>query len=137
MPNSQSLEPSRTISQFDQSTGSSQSNPYPYHATQTRGSSRTSDSANSYHSASDNEKSLGSKSVRTKASDSKKSCNYKYFVSCKPSDFTGTKGAIETMKWLDEIKNVVDISDCLKRDVIKFVSQSFKEEAMFWWKTVL
>jgi hypothetical protein len=134
-PNSQNPEPSRTISQFNRSTGSSPSSPY--HPDRTRGSSRTLDSANSYHSAPDKEKSPGCKSGRTKTSDSKKSCNYKYFVSCKPSDFTGTKGAIDTMKWLAEIEKVVDISDCSKEDVIRFVSQSFKEEAMFWWKTIL
>ncbi|XP_022019444.1 uncharacterized protein LOC110919485 [Helianthus annuus] len=66
-----------------------------------------------------------------------KSCTYKYFVSCKPRDFTGEKGAIDCMKWLDEMETVIDISGCAKEDVVKFVSQSFKGDALTWWKALV
>ena len=66
-----------------------------------------------------------------------KSCSYKYFVSCKPRDFTGEKGAIDCMTWLDEMDTVVDISGCAEQDVVKFVSQSFKGEALAWWRSLL
>ncbi|XP_022026771.1 T-cell leukemia homeobox protein 3-like [Helianthus annuus] len=59
-----------------------------------------------------------------------KGCTYKYFVSCKPSDFTGEKGAIDCMKWLDEMETVIDINGCVKEDIVKFVSQSFKGDAL-------
>ena len=66
-----------------------------------------------------------------------KSCTYKYFVSCKPRDFTGEKGAIDCMTWLDEMETVVDISGCAERDIVKYVSQSFKGEALAWWKSLI
>ncbi|KAJ0470044.1 putative retrotransposon gag domain-containing protein [Helianthus annuus] len=64
-------------------------------------------------------------------------CTYKYFVSCKPRDFTGEKGAVDCMTWLDEMDTVVDISGCAERDVVKFVSQSFKGEALAWWRALV
>ena len=55
-----------------------------------------------------------------------KGCTYKYFVSCKPREFTGEKGAVDCITWLDEMDTIVDISGCAERDVVKYVSQSFK-----------
>ncbi|KAJ0565454.1 putative transcription factor interactor and regulator CCHC(Zn) family [Helianthus annuus] len=66
-----------------------------------------------------------------------KSCTYKYFVSYKPQDFTGEKGAVDCMVWLDKMDAVVDISGCAERDVVKYVSQSFKGEALAWWKSLI
>ncbi|XP_022040662.1 extensin-like [Helianthus annuus] len=66
-----------------------------------------------------------------------KGCTYKYFVSCKPRDFTGEKGAIDCMKWLDEMETVIDISGCAKENVVMFVSQSFKGDALTWWKALV
>ncbi|XP_022031413.1 uncharacterized protein LOC110932381 [Helianthus annuus] len=66
-----------------------------------------------------------------------KGCTYKYFVSCKPRDFTGEKGAIDYTKWLDEIETVIDISRCAKEDIVKYVTQSFKGDALTWWKALV
>ncbi|XP_022002784.1 uncharacterized protein LOC110900179 [Helianthus annuus] len=41
------------------------------------------------------------------------------------------------MKWLDEMETVVDISGCAKEDIVKFVSQSFKGDALAWWKALV
>ncbi|KAJ0928425.1 putative transcription factor interactor and regulator CCHC(Zn) family [Helianthus annuus] len=41
------------------------------------------------------------------------------------------------MTWLDEMDTVVDISGCAERDVVKFVSQSFKGEALAWWRSLV
>ncbi|KAM0011412.1 putative nucleotidyltransferase, Ribonuclease H [Helianthus debilis subsp. tardiflorus] len=64
-------------------------------------------------------------------------CTYKYFVSCKPRDFTGKKGVVDCMTWLDEMDTVVDISGCAEKDVVKFVSQSFKGEALARWRSLV
>ncbi|KAJ0867862.1 putative nucleotidyltransferase, Ribonuclease H [Helianthus annuus] len=66
-----------------------------------------------------------------------KGCTYKYFVSCKPREFTGEKGAVDCITWLDEMDTIVDISGCAKKDVVKFVSQSFKGEALAWWRALV
>ncbi|KAJ0868092.1 putative retrotransposon gag domain-containing protein [Helianthus annuus] len=42
-----------------------------------------------------------------------------------------------TNKWLDEIETVIDISGCAKEDIVKFVSQSFKGDALTWWKALV
>ncbi|KAJ0943969.1 putative nucleotidyltransferase, Ribonuclease H [Helianthus annuus] len=68
---------------------------------------------------------------------SAKGCTYKYFVSCKPREFTGEKGAVDCITWLDEMDTIVDISGCAERDVVKFVSQSFKGEALAWWRALV
>ncbi|KAJ0433607.1 putative nucleotidyltransferase, Ribonuclease H [Helianthus annuus] len=41
------------------------------------------------------------------------------------------------MTWLDEMDTVVDISGCAERDIVKFVSQSFKGEALAWWRSLI
>ncbi|MFS7931163.1 putative nucleotidyltransferase, Ribonuclease H [Helianthus anomalus] len=64
-------------------------------------------------------------------------CTYKYFMSCKPREFTGEKGAVDCITWLDEMDTIVDISGCAERDVVKFVSQSFKGEALAWWRALV
>ena len=66
-----------------------------------------------------------------------KGCTYKYFVSCKPREFTGEKGAVDCITWLDEMDTIVDISGCAEKDVVKFVSQSFKGEALAWWRALV
>ncbi|MFS8014882.1 putative transcription factor interactor and regulator CCHC(Zn) family [Helianthus anomalus] len=41
------------------------------------------------------------------------------------------------MTWLDEMDIVVDISGYAERDIVKYVSQSFKGEALAWWKSLI
>ncbi|KAJ0466343.1 hypothetical protein HanIR_Chr14g0671021 [Helianthus annuus] len=81
---------------------------------------------------SSNQNSVPSKKIVFDNAPRAKGCTYKYFVSCKPRDFTGEKGAVDCMTWLDEMDTVVDISGCAERDIVKFVSQSFKGEALAW-----
>ncbi|KAJ0742621.1 putative retrotransposon gag domain-containing protein [Helianthus annuus] len=86
---------------------------------------------------SSNENSIPSKKIVFDDKPCAKGCTYKYFVSCKPRDFTGEKGDVDCMTWLDEMDTVVDISGCARRDVVKFVSQSFKGEALAWWRSLI
>ncbi|KAM0038166.1 putative nucleotidyltransferase, Ribonuclease H [Helianthus debilis subsp. tardiflorus] len=68
---------------------------------------------------------------------SAKGCTYKYFVSCKPREFTGEKGVVDCITWLDEMDTIVDISGCAEKNVVKYVSQSFKGEALAWWRALV
>ncbi|KAJ0432655.1 putative nucleotidyltransferase, Ribonuclease H [Helianthus annuus] len=86
---------------------------------------------------SSNHSSIPKQEIKLKHDTHSRSCTYKYFVSCKPRDFTGEKGAVDCMTWLDEMDTVVDISGCADRDVVKYVSQSFKGDALAWWKSLL
>ncbi|KAJ0623483.1 putative retrotransposon gag domain-containing protein [Helianthus annuus] len=65
---------------------------------------------------SSNENSVRQERVYTDASRAR-GCTYKYFISCKPQDFIGEKGAVDCMTWLDEMDTVLDISGCAERDV--------------------
>ncbi|XP_022024756.1 uncharacterized protein LOC110925097 [Helianthus annuus] len=95
----------------------------------------TSHKDESRHSS--NQKSPPSKQTVLNQEPRSKTCSYKYFVSCKLRDFTGEKGAIDCMTWLDEMDTVVDISGCVEQDVVKFVSQSFTGEALAWWRSLV
>ncbi|KAF5786109.1 putative nucleotidyltransferase, Ribonuclease H [Helianthus annuus] len=86
---------------------------------------------------SSNEKSVHPKKIVFDDAPRAKGCTYKYFVSCKPRDFTGEKGVVDCMTWLDEMDTVVDISGCAERDIVKFVSQFFKGEALAWWRSLI
>ena len=86
---------------------------------------------------SSNENSVHPKKIVFDDAPRAKGCTYKYFVSCKPREFTGEKGAVDCMTWLDEIETVVDISGCAERDMVKFASQSFKGEALAWWGALI
>ena len=44
---------------------------------------------------------------------------------------------METLRWLDEMETVVDISGCAEKDIVKYVSQSFKGNALIWWKALM
>ncbi|MFS7963844.1 putative retrotransposon gag domain-containing protein [Helianthus anomalus] len=41
------------------------------------------------------------------------------------------------MTWIDEMDTVVDISGCAEQDIVKYVSQSFKGEALAWWRSLI
>ncbi|XP_022030456.1 uncharacterized protein LOC110931367 [Helianthus annuus] len=41
------------------------------------------------------------------------------------------------MTWLDEMDTLVDISGCADQDIVKYVSQSFKGEALAWWRSLI
>ncbi|XP_021971238.1 uncharacterized protein LOC110866396 [Helianthus annuus] len=41
------------------------------------------------------------------------------------------------MTWLDEMDTVVDISGCAEQNIVKFVSQSFKGDALAWWRSLI
>ncbi|KAJ0852032.1 hypothetical protein HanRHA438_Chr14g0633551 [Helianthus annuus] len=86
---------------------------------------------------SSNHSSVPKQEVKMNHDTHSRSCTYKYFVSCKPRDFTGEKGAVDCMTWIDEMDTVVDISGCADRDVVKYASQSFKGDALAWWKSLL
>ncbi|XP_022042301.1 uncharacterized protein LOC110944966 [Helianthus annuus] len=75
--------------------------------------------------------------VNTEHHNSKDGYTYKYFASCKPRDFTGEKGAIDALKWLNEMETRINMSSCAIKDTIKYVSQSFKEDALTWWKALI
>ena len=64
-------------------------------------------------------------------------CSYKTFMSCKPKEFNGKEGAVQALRWLEEIEAVIDISGCADNNKVKFATHSFKGEALSWWNMIL
>ncbi|XP_076942079.1 uncharacterized protein LOC143611826 [Bidens hawaiensis] len=65
------------------------------------------------------------------------SCAFKDFQVYKPKEFYGDKGAIATLRWLEEMESIIIISKCTKEESIQYSSQMFKGEALEWWTTLI
>ncbi|KAI3704673.1 hypothetical protein L1987_74900 [Smallanthus sonchifolius] len=66
-----------------------------------------------------------------------KGCSYKTFQDCKPYEFKGTEGGIATLHWLEKMESVIAISKCAKKDQVLYASNSFKNEALEWWNSII
>ncbi|KAK1425082.1 hypothetical protein QVD17_20426 [Tagetes erecta] len=62
---------------------------------------------------------------------------YKAFMACKPTEYYGDEGATGTIRWLEEMEAVLDISDCLEKNKVRFATHSLKKGALAWWNTLL
>ncbi|XP_076885830.1 uncharacterized protein LOC143535479 [Bidens hawaiensis] len=55
----------------------------------------------------------------------------------KPKEFYRDKGAIVTLRWLEEMESIVIISKCTEEESIQYSSQMFKGEVLKWWNTLI
>ncbi|KAI3810541.1 hypothetical protein L1987_20158 [Smallanthus sonchifolius] len=106
--------------------------------TQTSKRSRT--SSNKY-SGSEESLNLSSEDSEEEENETKryrhKGCSYKTFQDCKPYEFKGTEGGIATLHWLEKMESVIAISKCAKKDQVLYASNSFKNEALEWWNSII
>ncbi|XP_076938618.1 uncharacterized protein LOC143606879 [Bidens hawaiensis] len=58
-------------------------------------------------------------------------------MACKPSDYFGNEGATGTIRWLEEMEEILDISNCLEEDKVRFATHSLKDGALAWWNMLL
>ena len=68
---------------------------------------------------------------------SSKGCSYKTFISCRLKDFYGKEEVVGALRWLEEMESVIDISDCTENYKVKYVTHSFKGEALSWYNMVV
>ncbi|GJT50546.1 reverse transcriptase domain-containing protein [Tanacetum coccineum] len=59
--------------------------------------------------------------------------NYKGIMSCLPSYFNGTEGAIGLIRWFERTKLVFSRSKCAKEDRMTFATGTLTDDAMSWW----
>ncbi|KAL4590663.1 hypothetical protein LXL04_003603 [Taraxacum kok-saghyz] len=62
-----------------------------------------------------------------------RTCNYKDFLTCKPSSFYGIGGMIELTRWFEKTESVIAISNCTEESKVKFVACTFVDSALTWW----
>jgi len=62
-------------------------------------------------------------------------CTYKMFRDCKPHDFSGTKGAVGLLRWLERVESVFLMCNCLPEDRVKYSAALFQCPALTWWNS--
>ncbi|GJX16058.1 reverse transcriptase domain-containing protein [Tanacetum coccineum] len=59
--------------------------------------------------------------------------NYKGFMSCQPSYFNGTEGAVGLIRWFERTKSVFSHSKCVEEDRVTFATGTLTDDALSWW----
>ncbi|GJS15328.1 hypothetical protein Tco_0409800 [Tanacetum coccineum] len=59
--------------------------------------------------------------------------NYKGFMSCQPSCFNGTKGAVGLICWFERTESVFSHSKCIEEDRVTFDTGTLTNDALSWW----
>nr|GEV02082.1 reverse transcriptase domain-containing protein [Tanacetum cinerariifolium] len=62
-------------------------------------------------------------------------CSYKEFMSCQPSNFKDSEGAIGLIRWFERTKSVFSYSNCTEDCKVKFATGTLTEEALSWWNS--
>ncbi|XP_076898943.1 uncharacterized protein LOC143552671 [Bidens hawaiensis] len=75
--------------------------------------------------------------IKTKKPKFQEGCDIKVFKVYIPKEFHGDKGAIVTLRWLEDMESIVIISKCSETEKVQYTSQMFKGEALEWWNTLI
>ncbi|GJX81927.1 reverse transcriptase domain-containing protein [Tanacetum coccineum] len=59
--------------------------------------------------------------------------NYKGFMSCQPSYFNGTEGAVGLIRWFERTESVFSHSKCAEEDRVTFATGTLTDDALSWW----
>ncbi|GJS11300.1 hypothetical protein Tco_0368096 [Tanacetum coccineum] len=62
-------------------------------------------------------------------------CTYKDFMSCQPSYFNGTEGAIGLICWFERTESVFSLSNCTEDWKVKFATGTLTEDALSLWNS--
>ncbi|XP_024989170.1 uncharacterized protein LOC112523720 [Cynara cardunculus var. scolymus] len=60
-------------------------------------------------------------------------CSYKTFMSCKPKEFHGKKGAIGLLSWIESMESVLHISRCSDDYKVEYETCQLQGRALTWW----
>ncbi|GJT87827.1 reverse transcriptase domain-containing protein [Tanacetum coccineum] len=59
--------------------------------------------------------------------------NYKGFMSCQPSYFNGTEGAVGLIRWFERTESVFSRSKRVEEDRVTFATGTLTNDALSWW----
>ncbi|GJU13994.1 hypothetical protein Tco_1136390 [Tanacetum coccineum] len=57
-------------------------------------------------------------------------CSYKEFMSCQPTNFKGTEGAVGLTYWFERLESAFLISKCAENDKVKYATSILLDEAL-------
>nr|GFC68922.1 hypothetical protein [Tanacetum cinerariifolium] len=60
-------------------------------------------------------------------------CTYSSFMKCNPIAFKGVEGAVELCHWFERTESVFSISECAKRNKVKFVAATLQGRSFTRW----
>ncbi|GJV89090.1 putative reverse transcriptase domain-containing protein [Tanacetum coccineum] len=60
-------------------------------------------------------------------------CTYTDFLKCQPLNFKGTEGVVGLTQWLEKMKSVFHISNCIVACQVKFATFILQGNALTWW----
>ncbi|GJU13997.1 putative ribonuclease H-like domain-containing protein [Tanacetum coccineum] len=64
-------------------------------------------------------------------------CSYKEFMSCQPTNFKGTKGAVRLTYWFERLESAFLISKCAENDKFIYATSILLDEALSWWNSMV
>ncbi|GKA63956.1 hypothetical protein Tco_0763562 [Tanacetum coccineum] len=62
-------------------------------------------------------------------------CTYSSFIKCNPTSFHDNEGAVELSRWFEKTESVFCISECAKRNKVKFAASTLQGRALTWWNS--
>ncbi|GKB79412.1 hypothetical protein Tco_0946307 [Tanacetum coccineum] len=62
-------------------------------------------------------------------------CTYKGFMTCNPKEYDGKRGAIALTRWIEKMENIIDNSECVENQKVKYAASSFVNKDLTWWNT--
>nr|GEU47201.1 hypothetical protein [Tanacetum cinerariifolium] len=62
-------------------------------------------------------------------------CTYIDFLKCQPLNFKGTEGVVGLTQWLEKMKYVFHISNCIAACHVKFATYTLQGNALTWWNS--
>ncbi|KAI3711963.1 hypothetical protein L1987_70512 [Smallanthus sonchifolius] len=71
----------------------------------------------------------------TNTGNTNRGCTFKDFSAGKPLDFHGIEGAVGIVRWIEKMKSVIKISNCLENQKVKYAACSLQGEALTWWNS--
>ncbi|GKD32559.1 reverse transcriptase domain-containing protein, partial [Tanacetum coccineum] len=63
--------------------------------------------------------------------------NYKGFMSCQPSYFYGTEGAVDLIRWFKRTGSVFSRSNCADENKVAFAIGTLTNDALSWWNAYI
>ncbi|GKC01369.1 hypothetical protein Tco_1388621 [Tanacetum coccineum] len=62
-----------------------------------------------------------------------KTGSYKEFISCQPSYFNSTEGAVGLIRWIERTELVFSCSKCAEENKVTFATTTLTHDALSWW----
>ncbi|GJW14999.1 hypothetical protein Tco_0019132 [Tanacetum coccineum] len=62
-------------------------------------------------------------------------CTYQDFLKCHPLNFKGAEGVFGLTRWFEKMETVFHISNCPKKNQVKYATCTLLDSALTWWNT--